>query len=614
MVKLDIFQYEWGVNIMAYCGLQETLSVNKVREYCALSEHLSSEDINYNDKTISWDGNIIYYSGNKGVKLGKEYAIPVQIKGKKVEKFSDRASYRIKNEDLNNYFNNRGVIFCLAEIIEDGTTKLYAKLLLQVDIVLLRCHNKNKKTIAVDLDYIGSWIELERMCSVYISNISKQSMLVYNPDISNDYPDIFEATDFPITIDVSLSADSRDYSPEIAMLRSKIAYFYLNKNGINIPIIAEPEKIAVMREEKVHFTIPGFYEDDLLVERIYSRDKTELVIQKIIKIKQCDLENSIIINVDKGNNYEFDIVYKASRFIINFLTHDGMLINNEIILADHINYEELKRHFNKPEFIEFHSFILHLGEILDKNNISKEFFLTTELLKDAKRLINLDNLLSHRCYVTIGDRSKNEQIGKFTVAKKVMFIRAIKNSDGNYEAKQLFDKPWELLVSDDENIKDEKSCYWFLIEPDILADCLIDRQRMITELFENEHLCEDPLFGRLGEYVLFLIHNYDLSKRKFNIQFADRLIEIIIHHAGVSNSEIINHLQIKKRVSLLDESDKEKLIVIKNSNDSMAACCACILLEQWEEYRNIFLNLDIESQKSFCSWPIFNLIPAEYKS
>lgn len=599
---------------MAYCGVQETLSVNEVRKICELSEHLSSEDISYNDKTISWDGNIIYYSGNKGVKLGKEYTIPVQIKGKKVKKFSDRASYRIKNEDLNNYFNNRGVIFFLAEIIEDGTTKLYAKLLLQVDIILLRSHNKNKKTIAVDLDYIGSWIELERMCNVYIANISKQSMLIYNPSISNNYPDIFESTDSTISINVSLSADGRDYSPEIAMLRSKFAYFYISKNGINIPLIMEPGKIAIKKEELVHFKIPNVYEDELMVERIYSKNKLILVIQKIIKVEYCGQECNLSINAKEANNYEFSIMYKASRFIINFVTYNGMLMNNKIILADHINYEEFRQHFNKPEFIEFHKFILHLGEILDKYNVSMEFFLTTELLKDAKRLIDLDNLLSHRCYVTIGDRSKNEQIGKFTVAKKVMFIRAIKNSDGNYEAKQLFDKPWKLLVSDDGNIKDEKSCYWLLIEPDILADCLIDRQRMITELFEKEHLCEDPLFGRLGEYVLFLIHNYDSSKRKFNIQFADRLIEIIIHHAGVSNSEIINNLQIKKRISLLDESDKEKLIVLKNSNDSMAACCACILLEQWEEYRNIFLNLDIESQKSFCSWPIYNLVPAEYKS
>lgn len=47
---------------MSNTEFQETLSVNEVRKFCALSNHLSGQDISYNDKTISWDGNIIYYS------------------------------------------------------------------------------------------------------------------------------------------------------------------------------------------------------------------------------------------------------------------------------------------------------------------------------------------------------------------------------------------------------------------------------------------------------------------------------------------------------------------------------------------------------------------------
>lgn len=50
---------------------QETFSVNKVREFCALSKHLSGQDIRYNDKSISWDGNIIYFSESKGLKRVK---------------------------------------------------------------------------------------------------------------------------------------------------------------------------------------------------------------------------------------------------------------------------------------------------------------------------------------------------------------------------------------------------------------------------------------------------------------------------------------------------------------------------------------------------------------
>lgn len=592
---------------------QETFSVNKVREFCALSKHLSGQDIRYNDKSISWDGNIIYFSEAKGVKKGKEYFIPVQIKGKKVKGFRDRVSFRIKKEDLDNYFNNKGVIFFLGESIENGVTRLYAKLLLQVDIIRLLSNNKNKKTISVELEYINDVMVLEEMCNVYIANFNSQSILVYNPNILRNFTDFLDSQSEQISFNISLSTDANKYRPEVAMLRSRFAYFYLNRDGIEIPLNVEQKNVAVKYEEKIHFSIPDIYEDDLLVEFIYSSDSTEVVIQKLFRQHIETGKKSVTLYIENGYEYDFNIVYKASKFIVNFLTYYGMLMDNSLIIEERDLYNDICQHFNKPQLLQYHKCIIQLGEILEKLNISKDYFITKELLDDSKRLIELYNLLTHRHYVNISDKSKETDIGKYDVANRTMIIQANRNCNGKYEAKDLFSEPWGLMISEGENILGKPSCYWLYIEPQYISNCLIDREKMLDDLSKCENLCSDPLVGRIMEYVLVLIKDYDISKRRRNLDFADNLLKICIDCFGTSDCEIINSLQIKKRIKKLEDIDKEKLIVIKNSRDVMAACCAGVLLEQWDEYRNIFLNITVEQQEAFKSWPIYNLVPENYK-
>lgn len=593
---------------------QETFSVNKVREICALSKHLSGQDIRYNDKSISWDGNILYYRGDRGTKIGKEYIIPVQVKGKKVEQFDDEVIFRIKREDLDNYFNNNGIIFFLGETLYDGTTRLYAKLLLQIDIIRLIRKNDNRKTIPVKLEYIHSFEALEEMCNVYIDNFSKQSILIVNPNILENPVHFLEsANEGEFTFDISLSNDAKKCRPEIAILRSKYAYFYINKEGLRIPIDIDSKRVFIRQEFIRHFSLAGIYEEDLMVEYIHTRDATDMIIQKILKFHIEPKNESISIHITDGNEVEFGIMYKAAHFILNFLEYGGMLMDNCSFIPNNQAHENIKKHFSKPQFKEYFKSIIYIGEMLDSLNISKDYFITGELLNDSKRLFDLYNLLTHKDYVKISDKSKNMQIGKFSLANRVIFLQVHKNDNDKYEADDLFGSRWELLVHDEDSSSPSLSCYWLYIDPECISDCLIDREKMIRELSEIENLCDDPLFERIMEDVIFLINDYDKSQRRRNIEFAIELLNIVRGCAGELDSVIVNYLQIKKRISKLDDMDREKLIVLKNGSDNAAACCACVLLEQWAECRNKYLNFKRDEQEAFCSWPIYNLVPDKYK-
>ena len=46
-------------------SIQETYSTSELQRMCARSEFLEESDIHWNDKTISWDGNILFYKNKK---------------------------------------------------------------------------------------------------------------------------------------------------------------------------------------------------------------------------------------------------------------------------------------------------------------------------------------------------------------------------------------------------------------------------------------------------------------------------------------------------------------------------------------------------------------------
>ena len=68
---------------------QETFSITTLQRMCARSEYLDESDIHMNDKTVSWDGNIIYYKTKKPASTGNEFLIPIQVKGKEYNTLPD---------------------------------------------------------------------------------------------------------------------------------------------------------------------------------------------------------------------------------------------------------------------------------------------------------------------------------------------------------------------------------------------------------------------------------------------------------------------------------------------------------------------------------------------
>ena len=67
---------------------QETFSITEIKRLCAKSKYLDGSDIHEGEKSVSFDGEIVFFSNKKPKKTGNEFKIPVQVKRKKIQRAS----------------------------------------------------------------------------------------------------------------------------------------------------------------------------------------------------------------------------------------------------------------------------------------------------------------------------------------------------------------------------------------------------------------------------------------------------------------------------------------------------------------------------------------------
>lgn len=147
--------------------IQEEKSVEYVLQKCNEAEYLSGTNIKLGHNMPSYDGDIILYSKKDTDKLeGNEMFIPVQIKGKKVNVFSNKSSSTVKTIHMNNYKNNGGVLFLVVEIINQEK-KLFARNLFPEDIEKLLKGKENQKEVTIDLEEADSPKNFLRICKEF---------------------------------------------------------------------------------------------------------------------------------------------------------------------------------------------------------------------------------------------------------------------------------------------------------------------------------------------------------------------------------------------------------------------------------------------------------------
>lgn len=579
-------------------GSQETFSVTELQRMCEMSEYLDGKDIHMNDKTVSWDGNIIYFKNKKPTVTGNEFLIPVQVKGKEYKTLPDknRISFSVETVDLKNYLKNEGIIFFVIAIEKCSyRTKMFAKILLPIDLVGIMNNKEEQGSITIHLNYIETVKELEEICSFFNENRPKQSYI----NIQNFNPKSEDMSEFTVSI-----LPSKYRNPVIAIVKNRMKYLYLKKGNLEIPLVATD--FITSTEGKIKIKIDEEVNQEYTVKRIFSAASTTLLIGEVVEVNYLENEGQIKISCRDCSNINFQNAYEIAKMIVAFFIGQKIIIEN--LQLDESNVNQIKSSFSK-EFVEYYKQVIKVGNMLDDLKISKSLFTTKEIL-DAENVLHfLKMALLDNQIVTLPVHNANCGIVNQIVGKKILILEYEIVQENRYIVRDYM-RDGKRISLFGETIDYEQillNNYFALLNNDV-GVVIFDEQSLLDAM-SKIMVAEVPYLINL---FLKFLEAYDKGKKRRMLMIAEKLFDILEEKA-TSDDEllIINKFQIIARKRKLKENEIEEILPIKYSANCLARCCACILLGQKMEFEMHLKKLSEQEKVELHSWPIMSLLPSD---
>ena len=552
--------------------------------------------IDTKEKTPMWDGYIYVYKQNSKYKSNKEFEgkIGVQVKGKIVQKLSKgNSKYSIKVDYLKAYQKDRkGILLFVVEIIDYANTKLYYANLLPVDLnEILNRVKEEQEYVTIDIKPINekSSSSLKMICLNFLKNANEQM----NIPIKN-INEIQEIKEIKIPI-VGEEKYFEDY-----LFNNYIYSYAIDKETntkIALPKLQELQKFST---NKVSVVVNGrqYYNNMTFV-----KNKTEEYVLYGKSTKIFLNQNKVTFKI-KGNVYER---IHDTEFIIDLVENKALTIDNK--------YIDLKVNVKSSEE---KIYIGNIKKDLERLEKIKNLFEKFNILFD----IDLDNLsdtdwknLDMLIYINDGNR-----IEKITESKlynieiahyKIAFIAIIDENNRTNIYNYFSDLSSIMRVFYyDENKKEVPISVYINMKMTTLLEYSNINFDVIKETFNSLDSNEETL-ERCNLWMLEVLKAYDQSKENMVLDLAKYINERIMEHRN-NNVDIINKMQILKRLRDLNVDEKETLYCLREEDkDMMIQCAIAILLENKSDFERYFSKLNNEEKDNFRNFPIFNLINKE---
>ena len=586
----------------------EILGVTKVKQLIAKSDYLVP-NINDNDKTPSWDGDVEVYRtpGNTHRKDDLIIRVPVQVKGHCQNIHPHRVSFSVEVADLRNYLNADGTIFFVVYVDEEGEKKTaYYKEFLPFDLkkILKECTGQKRKTIHLNT-FPTEKASIANIFLNFTRDMQKQKAYITCEPVSLD--SILKDGKFT-ELSFGYTAIKRDDAKPFDYLFENRLYLYADYgNGIEMPIEHIDQISSASTVLDLPVSINGMiYFNQYTV--IYKKDETFFQFGKGITIKNNQETKKLTISLkydgtlnERIRDYEFiTAAIKAEIFEVN-----GVQINLSEVL------EEARVVFESPEQKQICSNMKRIQETLDKLHIKTDLNVNNLDNKSRRDLDTLIDSILDGKEVSLVDTSST--FGVMTIGNLKILVFVMRNEKtGLYTICDIYSKTMIARIQLDDGTEVQVPVGLTLKRDSLIMLDNVDYNEIIAEL--SVLTKELALFGVTVNFLLEILHAYDNSievyRKRQLIYGAQAIIDWLIKNDNAIPDEVhlLNELQIIKRQRSLNEEEIEHLnVVIETGNEREDILTgAYLLLDNQVSAERHFNKMNSQLQESFKQYPIFH--------
>lgn len=580
----------------------EELATGAVKRYFNTC-NLISPQIQENDKTPDWDGELNLYETKKDIRKNYIGSLRIQVKGKEVSKFKTKETFPIETIFLRNA-KNEGFVFFVVEVMPNGDNKIFYKKMAPIEIRgLLATINKQQQTKSMPFDPLSmdkSWTEAE--LKAFLSDCIKQkSFASKNPFGIEDLKNVHDYQ-WGFTFQGKKDNLLKDF------LGGFKSFLYLKtKEGVEIPIgnglmnIFMPE-LTIKKEESVYIGNDIVASNYVLT---YTKESVSYKLENLFLLKSEQKPPSTkrisTLEILADTTDEQIKAYEVYKLLIEY---GSIKFGDTEITINSSNKNVLLSTINK----QLSNLSIHQA-VLNALNI------TTPI--NYKVFTEKDDFSMHQLYKAF---IENKAIGltnpqgifKISIANINVLLVCQSDNRGKFYLDNAFTSSIEVIQNNDVT-PFRVPIFSFLEQKGFVLFDNIPYDR-IVEAYNECYIKDSRVLIQANLDLLHILKAYDelkmpdnLKKSKLIIGVAQSLAEWLLENER-DNSMIaihqLNILQIIKRQRNFTESEVNLLLHLSQNDSDMVKAGAFLLLDKLDVAQFVIQQFPEEEKIRFMDFPI----------
>lgn len=556
--------------------------------------------INEGDKTPSWDGELFVYKSENFSKQNLRDVIPVQVKGRQVDKYINH--FQVEVADLINYKNKHNIIFFVVQM-KENEHRIYCARLLLYDLEKLIKRAKNNKSVSIPLEIFPEkdTSKIKDMVIKYLDNAERQKQMLPGVLSVHDLQKtVKEAT---LTFELSLRSNFTNDDIVSSIMSQKPYIYYENSLGVEFPVdkIDNVENLTVGRHKKGPIVVDAkkFYDGYDVVTNI---DGTIVKIDRNIWLTHKN--DRLILNYEhKGTLKER---FRMIDFILSMHNGDLLTIGQCKLPIATLKLDSHEKATLQSAF----NFYTDIEKLFVKLGISKDLDIDG---LNQNQMTSLYEFCQSEMYdkeVSLGIGNTGQ--GVLRLGNVNIFCYCIQTQSGNkvysifndsvfkfrfiVEEQEVMASPYLLLASESVETIEQID--------NINFNHMIDsiKEFGISDFTEEAHI----------QLLLKLLLYYDKTKHKTVLDASKSLAELLFNR-NKSIINCINLYQAIKRYDRLSLAQIGALITIKDACKDLDIKLACsILIESKLESEMLLNSLEPAIKEQFLKYPLMNLFKNQW--